>query len=181
MGAAHTCYTSGVGFKTAKHVRFIDLDNRTRWDYPNDSCHRHPSQQMNAPSDQGSAKTVDVSQSVRLDVSGANEEAELIYLPSLGTTHHPNYLPRRALYPKESRNTLKVQILRLCLQEEVKGVPGSISSFSQSLHDWSRQRHLCCRQLVLRQLSLAVAGGRSARMARFNEASKVRRAFALPV
>lgn len=51
-------------------------------------------QQMNAPSDQGSAKTVDVSQSVRLDVSGANEEAELIYLLTLGISHHPNYLPR---------------------------------------------------------------------------------------
>lgn len=52
---------------------------------------------MNAPSNQGNAKTLDVLQSARLDVLGVNEEAELIYLLTLGTSHHPNYLPRHAL------------------------------------------------------------------------------------
>lgn len=42
MGVAHAYYTSDVGFKVADHVSFIDLDNRSRWDYPNDSYSQHP-------------------------------------------------------------------------------------------------------------------------------------------
>lgn len=47
-------------------------------------------QQINAPSNQGRAKTADVSQSARSDVSGADVEAKLIYRQTLGTSHHLN-------------------------------------------------------------------------------------------
>lgn len=97
MGVAHTYYTSGVGFKVADHVSFTDLDNRSRYDYPNDSYNRHPHSANECLLQPGECKDSRCVISVRLDVSGANEEAELIYLLTLGTSHHPNYLPRRAL------------------------------------------------------------------------------------
>lgn len=69
------------------------MDNRLKWDYPMTPA---TTWEINVPPAKH-CKDVDVPQSVRLDVSGANEAAELIYLLSSDTSCHPNYLPRWAL------------------------------------------------------------------------------------
>lgn len=52
-----------------------------------------PTWEINVPPT-GHFKDSNVPQSVGLDVSGANEAAELIHLLPAGTSYHPIYLPR---------------------------------------------------------------------------------------